>query len=465
MARYSDVVGLPRRLPLATEAANRDDTPNKDAKLVNCYIEKQPDGGYTVYKRPGLSVAESLSRPSAETGRGVYNWNGDVYAVFNGTLYKNGSSLGSVANSGMYHFSSDLLTQDLVLKNSTNAYTCDGTTVTAISDADYPATTVPGIGYLDGTTYVMTPTAEIRGSDLDDPTAWDPLNTITAQIEPDAGVAVAKQLVYIIAIKQWTTEVFYDAQSPTGSPLGTVQGAKVPFGCVNGESVQSIDDVLIWVSRTRSAQAQVVQLAGLKAELVSTPAIERLVDHTSFTTMYSWLYKNEGHTFYIFTNTAANITLAYDMRERKWAQWTDSSGNYFPMCAASYDSQQRRLFQHISNGKIYYADSTYYSDAGAKIPVRILTPNIDFGLDLTKQLKRMFILADVQAGSILRMRFNDQDYTASTWSPWWDFDLSYTRPMATDLGSFTRRAFEFYHEANTPLRIRDIGLQLDLGTL
>ena len=39
-------------------------------------------------------------------------------------------------------------------------------TVTKITDAQYPTTTVRGIAYLDGTYYVMNPNGQIFGSDL-----------------------------------------------------------------------------------------------------------------------------------------------------------------------------------------------------------------------------------------------------------------------------------------------------------
>ena len=467
MAQQSDTVGLPKRIPLATQAANRDDSSAKDAKLVNCYVEKSPDGDYWVYKRQGLSEDTDLSRPSAATGRGMFNWRGSVYTIFNGDLFKNGVDIGNVANSGMYTFSASLgATPTLFIKNTTNAYVWDDATLTAVADPQYPSTTVPGSAYLDATTYVMTEAAAIQGSDLNDPINWDVLNTITAQIEPDAGVAIAKQLVYVVVLKEWTTEVFYDAANPTGSPLGTVQGAKVSYGCVNGASVQSIDDILLWVSTTRSAQAQVIMMQGLKAEVVSTPPIERLIDNVSFTTMYSWLIKDEGHTFYVFTSVEANVTLVFDIRERAWFQWTDSSGNYFPICASSYRTAgQQHLVQHISNGKVYLVDREYYTDAGTGIPVNVYTPNWDAGLDRNKQCTMLRVLADQQTGSTLYVRTNDEDYAADKWTKFRPVDLGMKRPFLANLGTFRRRAHNFYHNSNTPLRLKAIDLQLDLGTL
>ena len=48
-------------------------------------------------------------------------------------------------------------TVGFVFKSTADAFYYDGSTVTQITDGDYPATTVRGIAYLDGTYYVMDP--------------------------------------------------------------------------------------------------------------------------------------------------------------------------------------------------------------------------------------------------------------------------------------------------------------------
>lgn len=461
----TQTVETPQPLPLVFQPENRDDTTQKDARLVNCYGEKQEDG-WQLYKRPGLLEDEDLSRPSAEAGRGVYNWKGNIYAVFNGALYKDGVSIGVVSNSGFYHFSSTLgSVPSLFLDNGTFAYVWDDTTLTQVTDVDFPSARMPGSGYLDATTYVLTPKAEIFGSDFNAPLSWDPLNIIIAQIEPDQGVALSKQLVYIIIHKNWTTEVFYDAQNASASPLGTVQGAKVPYGCVNGESVQSMDDMLFWVSTTRSASAQVVLMDNLKAQIISTSPIERLLDNSSLDLVYSWTFKDEGHSFYVLTVPSMNLTLAYDIKQKLWWQLTDVDGNYFPIIASTFASRQRHLVQHISNGKIYELDRRYTNDNGDVITCDIFTPNFDAGTGRRKQCNLLRIVGDVQEGSTLMVRMNDADYNPAKWSQFRRLDLGTVNPQITNLGTFKRRAHHFRHQSDTPFRLKLVELGFDLGVL
>lgn len=466
MPGQAQAVDQPLRLPLVSPPQNRDTTTTKDARLVNCFAEAIPEskGDFWVYKRAGMLKNASFSKTG--NGYGTYNWKGDVYAIFGNTVYKNGAALAGTVDTtnGVYRFDSTLGASPLlVFGNGVKAYTCDGTTVTVISDVDFPASFVKGWAYLDATLYVMDSSAKIYGSDLNAPTSWNPLNVITAQIEPDGGVALAKQLVYVIAMKQWSTEVFYDAANSVGSPLSPVQGAKLAYGCLSADSVQSIDDILLWVTNNRSAAPQVARMDALTLKIISTKPVDRLLDELDFTTVFSWQFKDEGHRFYCLTSKAGNLTLAYDLDEGIWSQWTDSNGNYFPIVSSTYNATLQHFWQHESNGNMYLADREYTNDDGTKIVVDIYTPNFDGALRRKKLLNSMEIIADQTPGSILKVRKSDDDY--QTWSNFREIDLSKKRPRITKCGSFYRRAHNFRHESNTSMRLMAVDLQMDTGTL
>lgn len=464
----SAAVDVPTRWPLVVEPDNRDGTTAKDAQLVNCYVElRKLETGteYNVYKRPGLL---EQSRPPAgnAAGAGLFNWRGDIYSVFGATVYKNGVALaGAVdATGGVYHWASCLgATPRLELGNGVEAYYYDaGGGLVLIADPDFPVTFVKGWGYLDGTIYVMKANAHIQGSDFNDPAAWDPLNDILAQIEADEGVALAKQLVYIIAFKQWSTEVFYDAGNAAGSPLGAVQGAKMSFGLVSAGSLQDFDGVLMGVVTSRTAGTQVVMIESLKAVMVSNEPIERLLQTADWTTTFSWQLSMQGHRFYVVTSKVSNLTLAYDLDQRRWHRWTDSAGNYMPIVASTFDSSRRAILQHETNGRLYYASPTYVNDDGVKIVVDIITPNWDGGVESrTKTLYRLFAVGDRTPGSELEVRCSDDDYRS--WSNPRMMDLSQSRPVLNDCGTFDRRAYWLRHQSNTTLRIQALELQMDLG--
>lgn len=299
----------------------------------------------------------------------------------------------------------------IVLKNSKQAWTYDGTTLTAITDADYPGwsvvtptsitrsgavatvtmpaavnwqsgssitisgavqaeyngthvvnvtdsthftfpvsgtpvtpatgtitatggrTTVPGIVYLDGYFFVMDRNGVIYNCALGDATSWNALDFLTANIEPGSGVAIAKSQNYIIAMKSWSTEFFYDAGNSVGSPLSPVMTAFTLIGCASGESVANIDGTVIWVSKTRQKGRAVHIMAGLQQQKVSTSDIERILNANTMENVYSYGVKISGHTFYVLGLKDSGLTLVYDMTSNTWAQWTSLTAQAPKSCS------------------------------------------------------------------------------------------------------------------------------------
>jgi hypothetical protein len=463
----TETVEIPKRLPLVATQMNRDESGDQDSRLINAYVEKLADGsGYRVYKRPGTSHSTQPSGGAA-TGRGMWNWKDNLYTVWNGTLYKDTTSLGAVdATGGVYKFAMTLgATPRLVLGNGVKAYTYDGATLAVIPDADFPATFVKGWAYLDGTTYVMTSSASIQGSDINDPTSYNILNVIVAQIEPDGGVALGKQLVYVIAFKEWTTEVFYDAANSTGSPLGTVQGAKVNKGCISADSVVDVGGALYFLASNRESGIQVGRIDGLKYSDISDASVERLLQAGDYSTVYAFGLAIDGHEFYVVTLKNSNLTLAYDIGEKMWARWTDASGNYFPFVAAATSAANVTTLQHETDGYTYSMSTQVVSDNGSVITSDLYLPQFDGGTKRGKYLGAMLFETDRVQGSVLLVRSNDNDYRAGYWTDFRQVDLGSDVPMLTDEGTFTRRAYHFRHASLTKLGLKGVDLQIDLCTL
>lgn len=454
----------PQPLQLVTPLTNRYNSTNIDARLVNCFAEQgQAKGEYHVYKRPGFKYRSTIA---AGTARGLFNWQNNLYAIIDGSLYKNGVSISAaINNSGTYSFDPTLgASPVLFFKNGTNAYTVNAAdVVTAVTDVDYPTTTVGGTVYLNGTTYVMTAEAEIQGSDAaaNDPQTWDPLNSVFAQIEPTAGVAIAKQLAYVLALKQFYTEAFYDAGNASGSPLGSMQGSKMNYGCVDARTVKNLGGDLIWVANTGEGTPCVVFVSNLKLDVVSDPRVERLLEAMDFTTIYSWAVRVEGHRFYGLTSVVSNLTLVLDLTSRIWYIWRAPGGGYLPYAFSAPDTTgNKAVFLHATNGKLYNLDTATYQDDGTTFRCDIYTDNFDGNTRRSKIATRLDILGD-QVASSLNVEFSDDDY--QTWVAANPIDLSLRQPFTADLGEFYKRAFHFYHEANTAMRIQQAEIYIGLG--
>lgn len=191
-------------------------------------------------------------------------------------------------------------------------------TITAIGGA----VTVPGIVFLDGYFVVMDTNGTLYNSGINDASTWNALDFLTAQTEPGAGVALAKSQNYIIAFKEWSTEFFYDAGNPTGSPFSPVGNGFNLVGCASGDSVASLDGLIFWVSKTRQKGRGVHMMQGLQEAQVSTPDIERILNLSTLATVHSFGLKIAGHAFYVLTLVDQNITIVYDMTTKVWSQWS-----------------------------------------------------------------------------------------------------------------------------------------------
>ena len=525
----AQTVAMPKRLPLIIEPENRNDSTVKDAKLVNAYIERNQKTGETwIYKRPGLVqtlatksgnglgayywngavysiFGANLYRDDTDTSStldttgGVYRFTSNIgnelangvttTLVFNTAVAGYGAPPGFPATQiiartstpagsfviGTTYVISVLGTTNFIAVGSSFnivgwSFTATGIGVgtgSAWLNTNYPYNAVKGIVYLDGLFYVTNINASVRGSStINDPYKWaDPLNRLTAQIEADLAVFTAKQLSYVIVFKEWSTEVFYDQKNPTASALGPVQGAKVNYGCVTADSVREIDGSLCWLSQNRSGSVQVMIMEALKPVIVSTKAIERILDAATFGTVFSFAFKYNGHKFYGVTLKDNNITLVYDLVDQFWSQWTDTNGNYWPMVSATFNATQDVILQHETNGKLYKFDALTYLDDGALFSAQIVTPNFDGGTRRRKALAVLEFVGDQVAGSTLQVRSNDSDYDATKWTNFRYLDLGARRPLLVNCGTFIRRAYELTHRSNTPLRIQALEMQLDLGTL
>jgi hypothetical protein len=390
-----------------------------------------------------------------------------------------------------------------VYKSSTDAFYYDGTTNTQITDPDYPAETVKGIVYLDGTYYVMTPAGSIYGSNINDPLTWSALNVIQCQAEPDGGVALVRQLNLITAFNSYSTE-----------------------------------NTIYFIGVSKQKGRGVYRLNGTNPEYVSTPFIDRLLNADSLEDITAHCIRIGGHAFYILYLPDSEITLVFDSTSNEWGRWTVSSlsstqvptafswanrlvtvtkashgfndgdlvvvagvtpsgyngehtinvidantftyelttnpgavtvfgtvANYVqsPFAIASYTSGNNLdLIQDSTTGFVYALDNGTYEDNGNPIEVLARTYKYDAGSNKKKFTSQIEIIGD-KVDSTAYLRYSNDDY--QTWSKYRPVDLNAQRSLLNRLGQTRRRPYEIRHHDNVPLRLEALEMTLTEGTL
>lgn len=251
------------------------------------------------------------------------------------------------------------MTIHLLLKNTTNAYKWDGTTLSAITDVDYPATTCRGVAYLDKRFFVCTPAGLIYQSAEEDATSWAALEFIGAKVEPDQAVYLCKYRDYLMVLKEWSTEFFYDAANATGSILAPVRNMFALIGCAHDGSVKETAGTVIWMGVTKDGFGRsIYRMADSAPQVISTPQVDKILDADDLSTVTSWTAKLGAHTFYGIN--LSSISLAYDLSSGLWSVFTylTASGTTKTITAISTAGEVTSAAHGYSDGDIIKVAST-----------------------------------------------------------------------------------------------------------
>lgn len=456
-------------IPLQPLLTSRDGTMNKDSAMWNMLSEPEMDGKAS-QKRPGLFKTNTFTG----AGQGMLKLNEVVYTIQNDTITELNNPLNTHAIPGVitpglqYSVLSDTPEGTTFIKTLEGAWIFNGTTVTKITDPNYPTLTAHGVVYLDGTYYVQDGTGTIFGSALEDPTTWPALNFIGA--DPSLGIAtgILRHLNYVVSFYVSGMLLYYSGNNnPPASPLLPVGNAQFQQGCIAQYSAIEMSDLTFYMSKSQQKGRTVMMMEGLTPRTISTPYVEKILQQSDLSNnVYASGIKTSGHTLYLLTLANQGLTLAYDISTQEWSIWTslDDSGNEVAFRGRNYfGTDTRDYFQdNLATGNIYDMQMGVYQDNLQNIPCRVRTANLDWKNLKRKFFAAMFLIADTQPSSLL-VRYTDDDY--QTYSSFRTIDLSTQKKQLIRLGSSRRRAWEFYHAANTDLRLYGFQLEMTTGAL
>ena len=244
-------------------------------------------------------------------------------------------------------------------------------TITQVTDPDYPANTCRGAAYLDGTFYVLSPDGTINGSNIEDSQSWNALNFIQAIIKPGAGVFITNYQSYVMVLKEWSTEFFYDAGNPApGSPLGPVPSMAFSIGCASEDSVQTPVGTVVWMSQTEDGKGRgIYRLNGTAPEKISTPSVEKILDADDLANVKSWNAKVGSRILYGISLGTVAKTLVYDFSTSLWTFWTylETSGAAKTVTAVSSTGVVTSTAHGYSDGDIVNISGTTTFDGFAVV--------------------------------------------------------------------------------------------------
>ena len=297
---------------------------NYDAILWNYYATKNSNGQILCERRFGIQPIYTAT-PGA--GLGLFQFQASILSVIGTEFYVNGVAIAPVNGASPYQFTLTGVGGTAVfLKNNTNAYTWNGITLAAVTDPNYPATTVPGVAYLDGYVFVLTPGGVLTNSNLNTPGVWNALNTINGSLSADPGASVTRLYNFIVSFGTFSATFFTDAgNTPPGSPLLPQISATCNVGVAAPTSVAATENTVFWVGQTHQKGRKVYMLNGLTPQAISDTFIEKIINVDPLTGVYAFYIEINGVSLYVLTLTASNCTLVYNATMGSWSRWSSSA--------------------------------------------------------------------------------------------------------------------------------------------
>ena len=336
---------------------------------------------------------------------------------------------------------------------------------------------VPGVVYLDSYTVIGQANGNLYASSINDPTIWT-YGYIQVQNEPSGLVGIAKHLNYVVAFSQWSTQFYYDTgQVYPNNVLAPSTSYSFEVGCVSGTSIVQMEQSVIWVGQAKTTGTGVYMLNGVSPFKISNSFIDRILSNSNLSTTHAYIFKFNGHTFYVLTLHDLNLTIVYDIEEKEWYQWTmwaagdaDSgvSGIYAEQYfrpsyyASNYGPYQVYYLLDDDNGVVYTLSDTQYSDAGAPIYFRSVTDIHDAQTMKRKFFRRIEVVGD-KVPATMKIRRTDDDYR--TWSSYRSVNLNVNRPVIYQCGQSRRAAWEFLCTDNQPIRLESAEFDFDVGEI
>ena len=320
--------------------------------------------------RPGQDAFASISG----AGRGLHVFDGTLYAVVGTTLYSVNSSgtptsIGSIAGSERVVMAND--GDNLVITTGSTGYVYNGTTLTAITDPEFPAT-AHFARFIDDYIIVIEEGTGRFWYALSDPTSW--ADFATAEGSPDDVVSCLVDHREVWLFGEDSTEIWFNDGA---TPFIRTSGGFIERGCLAKYSPAKVDNTVFWLGD----DGIVYRADGFVPIRISNHAVEAAIRSygASADNAIGYTMTLEGHPLYFLLFPALGCWV-YDVSINDWHQWRtwDESGFEGIDTVRVYDKQLMLL----DTGDVQALNFDTYTDAGNIIERVRATANIRRGGNL-----------------------------------------------------------------------------------
>ncbi|HEX7971889.1 MAG TPA: packaged DNA stabilization protein [Thiobacillus sp.] len=308
------------RSPIALGLASGRSRPLNAGRLVNLYAEQAAAGSITqwvLYGTPGQKTFATVGSGTIRAGREALGY---AYVLSGQSVYRVDSSGNSLICTGDTPVATGtaMMTDNGVqvgMLVGTDVFYITGTTVTKVTDADFPATGALSIDYIDGFGVLNTnaTTGQWFLSGLLDFSTYAALDFATAESSPDGLLRVLANHKEVWLFGSKSIEVWTDTGS-TPFPFTQIPGSLMDRGIGASLSAILMDNSVFWLGNDRI----IYRANGYQPMRISTHAVEEVLRSGTVSDAFAMTHVIGGHHFYVLTLPTLARTLCFDAATQLW---------------------------------------------------------------------------------------------------------------------------------------------------
>lgn len=452
-----------KRIPMIGQVVARDGNTDYGQYFTNAHFtvfQNPVTGGQSmgVVAQEGFSQSVSVPNAASGTGTAVLVWTGNAnlvcsaFGATNSTIYVSSSSLGAITGIAGYISetvdSSNVATLFITSENNRGYYYTNGGSLTEITDTDFPpkqtpARTITGnFVHFDGFSGIMCTDGTFWHNNIGAPATWTSTANISAQDQPDAGVAAIRKGSYIILFGKASYEPHINTGNTAGAVLSRVTGASRRVGLINQYSLVNFQDTVAWIGVQDGVA--VFMMDGLEPVRISTFPIEVLLRQNANNCRLHVITSHSRPRLMLSLDDPSTCTtgFVYDQDLKIWTRVNFGSAKF------------RQFSTHqLMNGTVYGCffvgtNSTgflYFNNGEGIGTVTAQTAPIDFGTGKRKFLNAVRLIGESYVVNTVTLKYSDDGGVTFGGDRTLELGRITSKqimPEVKRLGMFTRRQFQ-----------------------
>ncbi len=287
--------------------------------LVNMFLEQTPttEAGVALVSRQGLLQSTTVG---AGPITGIFSqpgtFNGDLFVVSGGSLYRAGALLGAIAGTAPVSFAASNL--ELLVTAGSTLYSYNGTNLAAVSLPD--SFSARSITFISGHFIaVRSGSQKYYWSAQLDGRTWDALDFASAETEPDNLLDALSMRSNLYLMGQGSIEPWYYT-GDLNLPFALIQQRLFPKGTRETGCAIEQDNALIWVGSDN-----IVYRSADVPERISNHGIEEQIAASATVSVFGYIFEGHSHVA-VRLDTA---TYAIDFASNEWWEMRTSARTNF----------------------------------------------------------------------------------------------------------------------------------------